>query len=340
MKSQEKIMRTDKITFCEQCRNDVTYHEAEIELQNELKGETYKYSGKKAVCNECGCEVYVAEVEDFNLKALYDEYRRNSDIITLENILEISEKYRIGKRPLSLLLGWGEMTFSRYCDGDMPTKQYSDILKRIYNEPSFYNTILESNKEKLKSSTSYEKSKKATDELLGLKSTVLSKMDIVIDYLLYKCEDITPLALQKALYYIQGFYFAFRNEYIFEEDCEAWAHGPVYRDIYQRYRDYRFDPIDICETCNEKDLTIYEKAVIDSVIKNLCCYSGRILEIFTHSEEPWLKTRGDLSVTTASNRTISNNDIGDYFSKVKEMFKMINPVDIELYSTKMFEQMK
>ena len=45
-------------------------------------------------------------------------------------------------------------------------------------------------------------------------------------YLLYKCEDITPLALQKALYYVQGFYYAFEGRFLFDEDCEAWVHGP------------------------------------------------------------------------------------------------------------------
>lgn len=60
--------------------------------------------------------------------------------------------------------------------------------------------------------------------------------------MLYKCEDITPLVLQKALYYDQGFYYAFEGQFIFNEDCEAWVHGPVYRKVYNRYSTYRFDP--------------------------------------------------------------------------------------------------
>lgn len=328
----------ERMIFCEGCRKDVVYTETEVLMQNALKGETYEYTGKKAVCTECGSEVYVAEIEDHNLKALYDDYRKKNLIISLEKILEIPEKYDIGKRPLSLLLGWGEMTFSRYCDGDIPTKQYSDMLQRIYDEPAFYRSILEDNKDNLKSQTAYEKSKRTTDALLGAQNTPLTKINIVIDYLLCKCEDITPLALQKALYYIQGFYYAFMEEFIFTEDCEAWAHGPVYRDIYQRYSSYRFDPIEGGETCDEAVLTNYEKVVTDSIIKNLCCYSGKTLESFTHSEAPWLKTRGDLSVTAASNRTIHKKVMGDYFAAVKERCGMINPSDIEIYAKKMFEQ--
>jgi putative zinc finger/helix-turn-helix YgiT family protein len=328
----------EKMTFCENCRKDLVYIESEAVLKSDLKGETYEYAGKKAVCTECGSEVYVAEIEDFNLKALYDAYRTKNAIISLEKILEIPQKYGIGKRPLSLLLGWGEMTFSRYCDGDMPTRQYSDMLQRIYDDPAFYRTLLEDNKDNLKSQTAYEKSKRATEELLGVQNAPLTKIYIVIDYLLCKCEDITPLALQKALYYVQGFYFAFMEEFLFPDDCEAWVHGPVYKDIYDRYSSYRFDPIDSSEKCDESVLTIYEKAIIDSVIKNFCCYSGKTLEGFTHSETPWLKTRGDLPITVSSNRTIHKKVIGDYFAAVKKRYEMINPSDVETYSKKMFEQ--
>lgn len=189
----------ERMIFCEGCRKDVVYTETEVLMQNALKGETYEYTGKKAVCTECGSEVYVAEIEDHNLKALYDAYRKKNLIIYLEKILEMPEKYDIGKRPLSLLLGWGEMTFSRYCDGDIPTKQYSDMLQRIYDEPAFYRSILEDNKDNFKSQTAYEKSKRTADALLGVLNTPLTNINIVIDYLLCKCEDITPLALQKEL---------------------------------------------------------------------------------------------------------------------------------------------
>lgn len=83
-------------------------------------------------------------------------------------------------------------------------------------------------------------------------------------------------------------------------------------------------------------MTNYEKAVIDSIIKNLCYYSGKTLESFTHSEAPWLKTRGDLSVTAASNRTIHKKVMGDYFAAVKEhcgmnSLRIIDPLILPKY---------
>lgn len=105
------------MTFCEECRKDVVYSVESTSMIRELKGEEYSFIGLKAVCTECDSEVYVGEMEDINLKTLYDAYRQKNGIISLEEILEIPKKYNTGKRPLSLLLGWGELTFSRYCDG-------------------------------------------------------------------------------------------------------------------------------------------------------------------------------------------------------------------------------
>ena len=224
--------------FCENCRNDVEYNVIEEQMIGTIKGETYTYTGKVAKCKECKSDIFVNSINDYNLKALYDVYREENGIISLEKVLGICEKYNISKRPLSLLLGWGEQTYSRYCNADIPSKQYSDILNKIYESPVFYSEILENNKEKLSSETAYKKSKKAVDKILEGNLNEESKINRVINYILNRCGDITPLALQKSLYYVQGFYYAFNNEFLFEEDCQAWAHGPVYPEVYFKYKHY------------------------------------------------------------------------------------------------------
>ncbi len=165
-----------------------------------------------------------------------------------------------------------------------------------------------------------------------------SKIDLAIKFLLNQCEDITPLALQKALYYIQGFYFSFYKTYLFSEECQAWVHGPVYPDIYFRYRDYKFDPIVYNDEIDDAILSLSEKSIFESVVKHICCYSGKVLEKFTHSETPWLLARGKLPETELSDRIISREEIGKYFDSVKEKYNMINPNDIKAYTQTMFQQ--
>ena len=326
----------EKTVFCEECRNDVEYIVEEKEMVGTIRGTQYHYVGKEAKCAECGAYVDVEEISEANLKALYDVYRKENGIVSLEKIQAIPERYAIGKRPLSVLLGWGEHTFTRYADGDIPTRQYSETLNRLFDEPEYYLSILEDNKDRIASAQSYEKSHAAAVKLIGDRREIGGKINDVIAYLLNQCEDITPLALQKSLYYIQGFFYAFFGRFMFAEDCEAWAHGPVYRDIYARYADYHFDPISKVESFDVSVFTAQEKAVLDSVIRNICCYSGKVLEAFTHSESPWINTRGDLPDGASSDRIIDRQMIADYFAKIKERYSMTTPRDIQLYAKDMF----
>ena len=328
----------NRIVFCPECRQDVRFSVIEKPDSAELKGEVYEFVSKAAYCHECGTEVYVPEIEDENLKSLYAAYRQKHNIISLEDIQAISEKYNIGKRPLSLLLGWGEQTFSRYYEGDMPSKQYSEKLKQVLSDPAYYLSLLESGKENLKSEKAYEKSKAATESLLSIPNEIRSKLDFVVEYLLSQCQDITHLSLQKALYYVQGFYKAFFGNFIFEEDCEAWVHGPVYRDIYRRYSGHCCSPIDRPEEPDISSMPAEEKVLLDSVVKHICCYSGKTLESFTHVETPWISTRGNLPAEASTDKVIPKQIIGEYFSSVKDKYCMLNPSNIKDYVQDMFSK--
>ncbi len=322
--------------FCEECRKYTSYTVEEKEMSGTIRGSIYHYIGKEAKCTDCGAFVDVEEIGEANLKALYDVYRKENGIVSLEKIQSLSKRYDIGKRPLSILLGWGEHTFTRYADGDIPTREYSETLNRLFEDPEYYLKVLEENKERLSSRQTYEKSRKAVEALLSDTNASDEKISLVIAYLLNQCEDITPMALQKALYYIQGFFYAFYGKFIFEEDCEAWTHGPVYRDIYSRYADYRFDPISKIEAFDSSVFTTQEKAVIDSVIRYFCCYSGKVLEAFTHNESPWIDTRGDLPDGMGSERIMEKQIIGEYFVKIKEQYGMNSPRDIQRYAKDIF----
>ncbi len=261
------------LTFCENCRDDVTYVVKDESIDTTLKGEKYTYQGKTAYCSKCGNEVFAGWIHDYNLKSLYDEYRDRHNIVSQDVICAIPKKYAIGKRPLSLLMGWGELTYTRYCDGSVPSKPYSDAIRRVYDDPEYYLHILEENKDILKSQSTYEKSKKAVENILSSNVCDKRKIDYVVDYLISHCEDMTSLSLQKALYYIQGFYYAFNDTFIFSDDCQAWRYGPVYKDVYLNYKDYEFDSL---SKIKENDLDIFsadEKAILDS-----CCKAYMLLQ--------------------------------------------------------------
>lgn len=329
----------EKLAYCKKCGKEQPYRINCVPMAGKLKEEVYTYTGQEARCRICGERVQAMEIDEANLRTLYDLYRQQKGIISLEHVRALPKRYAIGKRPLSKLLGWGELTFTRYYEGYMPSWQYSEVLKRLYEEPSFYKALLERNREALGSERSYEKSLRAVEKLLSFTGRPRdTKIDQVAGYLLYKCEDITPLMLQKALYYIQGFGYAFLGEFPFEEDCEAWSHGPVFKEVYLRYKDYRYEPGQARKEFDASVFTAGEKAVCDSVINSFCCYSGKVLECITHNEAPWLAARGELPLTAYSEEVMPKESLGSYFRAVKEKYKMVNPGDIRAYAEDIFRQ--
>ncbi|WP_313126077.1 type II toxin-antitoxin system antitoxin SocA domain-containing protein [Proteiniclasticum ruminis] len=325
--------------FCENCRDTVEYNVKMVDKEKEIKGKVIQYIGKAAYCDECKEEIFVPEIRDYNLKELDFAYRESENLIRIADIEKILVKYDIGKRPLSLLLGWGEGTLTRYVEGDTPSKPYSDMLKRILEDNEYYLEILGQNKNNI-TSVAFRKSMAAVERITGSMGNQESKLESAVRYLLMQTSEITPLALQKLLYFAQGFKKAFTDTFMFEEDCEAWVHGPVYHDVYHKYREYGYNPIEEgCLSYENINLTDDDKELLDHIILYFGCYSGKILETMTHSEEPWRLARRGLVDGERSERVIEKRDIDTYFKNVKDKYKMLNLTDIKDYAKDLFSKL-
>lgn len=329
--------------FCDKCRDMVKYSIETKEDICEVKGEQVGYIEKAALCNQCGRQIFVSEIVDENLQEIDRVYRENKGLISIEEIETILKKYDIGKKPLSSLLGWSEVTVSRYIDGQIPSKPYSDELLRILNDSTYMRHVLEANKGNI-SDLGYRKvDKKLVDmESIFLENLHgLPKIQVICKYIISLTGDITPLALQKLLYYVQGFYSAFVGDYVFEEDCEAWAHGPVYSQVYYSYSDYKYEPIDKYE----ENLHVFESVlspdeidIVNNVVRNFGRYSGKVLEKITHCERPWIHARGELEGSNRSNQIIEKDSIKSYFEDTIKSYGMIDSFQIEDYSRDIVEK--
>lgn len=143
------------------------------------------------------------------------------------------------------------------------------------------------------------------------------------------------------LYYSQGFYKIFYDEFLFTDDCEAWVHGPIYKEIYFKYCDFGYNPIeDKTIEFENIDLTEAEEELLDSIINNFGCYSAKILEKMTHSERPWRFTRKNLKPEEKSAEIIRKDLIADYFKDVNDKYEMLNVEDINDYSEQLFVKVK
>ena len=322
--------------FCENCDKLVNYFAKETNEQVEIHGRMYNYKRIIAYCKNCNEEVTVNEIEDENLKRIDEAYRNAENIIKVDEIKEILNKYKIGKKPLAKLLCWGEVTLIRYINGDIPTKIYSDELYHILRDVNYFQMLLEANKERI-TSKAYKSCQNAIFNLKHYEFESPRDIDLIAEYIIKTCQEITPLALQKILYYSQAFYMVFFGEVLFKDNCEAWVHGPVYTKIYNKYKEYGSSNINI-DVIDDVDEIIDEekKELVDVIIKCFGYYSGKALEKMTHYEAPWIKSRKGLSYAEKSNNIILKEDMMEYFEKVKEKYNMLNLLDVKKYSEELF----
>lgn len=58
----------------------------------------------------------------------------------------------------------------------------------------------------------------------------------VAKYILHKKGPMTTMKLQKLVYYCQAWSLVWDGKPIFEEKIQAWASGPVVRELYNEHR--------------------------------------------------------------------------------------------------------
>ena len=207
-----------------------------------IKGKDYEFEISEAVCENCGEPVSLPGLLDNNAQEVDRQYRQQEGIVSIEDINNLMELYKIGKAPLSLSLGFGEITITRYLSGQVPSKEYSDIIRRALESPSYMENKLNENIDKI-GETAYRKAMNAAKEIEPL-FALSEKMLLSISYVFKKAEEVTPLALQKMLYYIQAIHMVLLGVELFPEECEAWTHGPVFKDVYNIFKNFKYNPID------------------------------------------------------------------------------------------------
>ena len=128
-------------------------------------------------------------------------------------------------------------------------------------------------------------------------------------------KKLTPLKLQKILYYAQGWYLANFNKPLFQDRIEAWKYGPAIRSIYKEYEAYGNQPIkDVA--IEESELSLIgpnDQKYLDKIWEFYKDYSASELVASTHNERPWRETRLEIQENVNSDIEIPLTTIKDYF---------------------------
>ena len=127
---------------------------------------------------------------------------------------------------------------------------------------------------------------------------------------------ISQLKLQKMVYYADAWFLVNFGSPLINEDFEAWVHGPVVRALYQRFKEYRWNPI--LEDVDFPELTDQHKGHLTEIYDVFGKFSGYELEQMTHAEQPWIEARGNCEPDEACENLISKVTMRDYYTKLAE----------------------
>ncbi len=326
--------------FCIECRKDTEYNLQKKDVVKIIRGKEYTFSITVALCTECGEEMSIPGLIDKNVQEIDEQYRAAEGLVSIEDIEKLMKIYKIGKAPLSLALGFGEITIPRYLEGQVPSKEYSDVIRAALTSPAFMKEKLNANKDKI-SDAAYRKAMEAADSIEGLFS-VSDKMLQVIAYIFEKLEEVSPLVLQKLLYFIQGVYSALYGKALFQEECRAWIHSPVYPEVYELFSDFKYNPIDdarfVMLDGAADALTKEEKDVVELVVNTFGMYSGKVLEKITHNEDPWKEARKGYGDNVPSSELLAKERIMKYYVEINKKYGIDTEAGLKTYINDMINR--
>ena len=314
-------------------------------LEIVTKSETFDIRGESITtdinlyhCNNCGKHFSVGKELGDPLKKAFKEYRNKKGMIQPEEIIAFRKKYDLTQKELSVLLGFGEITLSRYENGSLQDQAHDNILK-LALDPVNLSSLLEKNKElftkekyqevssKLSSdiSSSFVEIKKklsaTPNEFNGFNSLNFEKIAEVIRYICFN-REIFKTKLLKLLFYSDFLHYKIHKKSITGLEYVKLPFGPV-PDQYElilvelknRYPDIKYDFIETDKYSGEliktsppgkqNDLSETEIEAISKVSQIFINMSSKKISEYSHKELSYLNTQPQQKISYSLAETIS-----------------------------------
>jgi uncharacterized phage-associated protein len=136
----------------------------------------------------------------------------------------------------------------------------------------------------------------------------------VAAYILNKLGSMTAMKLQKLCYYAYGYHLAWEERRLFPERFEAWANGPVSKELYAKHRGrFQLNPGDIAG--DPSALDDGERESIDLVLASYGSFAANQLSQMTHQEKPWVcaRLRAGVAPMQRSDEPLLDSEIFEFF---------------------------
>lgn len=140
----------------------------------------------------------------------------------------------------------------------------------------------------------------------------------VAKYILQQTGRISTMKLQKLCYYSQAWSLVWDDKPLFSEEFEAWANGPVCRELFNLHKgEYSITAEDILEkNLSNEPLTREERETIDVVLESYASRNAQWLSTLTHMEAPWNDARVGIPDGAACCNIITKESMAMYYGSL------------------------
>lgn len=136
----------------------------------------------------------------------------------------------------------------------------------------------------------------------------------VAKYILEKQGSMTTMKLQKLVYYSKAWSVVWDEKPIFAERIEAWASGPVVRELYDEHKG--MFQISVLEKGNTDNLKLEEKETIDAILQAYGDKPAQWISDLTHMEQPWNDARKGIPLGENCENEITQASLAEYYSSL------------------------
>lgn len=135
----------------------------------------------------------------------------------------------------------------------------------------------------------------------------------VAAYILKKQGPLSAMKLQKLMYYSQAWSLVWLDRPLFRARIEAWANGPVVREVYRHHR--QMFTVSQWPLGDATALGPDERRAVDGVLGFYGNKSAQWLSDLTHMEEPWKTARQEAGAGPGQSceREISLASMSEYY---------------------------
>jgi putative zinc finger/helix-turn-helix YgiT family protein len=312
--------------ICPSCEKQSELEFIQKREEISVRGEVIEVPTEYYRCIECGEEFDDPKSSHDPIDIAYKEYRQRHGMMQPEDIRELRRRYGLTQRELSRILGWGEVTLSRYENGALQDDTHDTILKLIKDPHNVLDLVKqrgsflsEDRKEKLITLLENEINeahsftyiynevfgKYVPDILSGFQKLDLNK---VFESIVFFCRDgVVKTKLNKLLFYIDFKFFKEHSISITGLRYVHLPHGPV-PDNYEHYfatllndekairieEEYNgIDFNDVFYSNRDPDFSIFKESEIRTLIEIkefFTNFNARYIRDFSHKEKGYEET--------------------------------------------------